>query len=410
MTQYTETELRAKAEEIFIKRLGTNLWNDVVQKGRSEYFIISMLEMYRLASPSLTSKTENEDLTLKEIVKIIFNSPATNGKAEESIENGVALLNQWYHNRFDASLTPIQKHQLKLEQEIKELTAQLQQAKTEPGKWVKVNSEADFPSQGGMYHVRIGPLKDKTCWTRSKIIERFNEGGCEIEYLPEESLPTPKDAPSASPSPTDPEAGREQTTEDKDRNEWKEKFRGMWLTEDEPDDMAQWVINNPPPSNVANLLKEIEELDDISDAQQSKIILLEAELSALKSTPAHGYSKEQMEEYARQQRENCAQNASLQINAGRPPIVNRAAILNAPAPSLPTPAQPTPEKVSDAVDFAEWIEKNNYWCDEYEDDGITKLAELGWSNDSVNPQFFTTYELYNRYKAALASINTKKEK
>lgn len=50
-----------------------------------------------------------------------------------------------------------------------------------------------------------------------------------------------------------------------------------------------------------------------------------------------------------------------------------------------------------AVDFSEWKEKYAWWCEEYEEDGITKLDNILWSNSSVIPQNITTEELYNLY-------------
>lgn len=53
---------------------------------------------------------------------------------------------------------------------------------------------------------------------------------------------------------------------------------------------------------------------------------------------------------------------------------------------------------SDAVEFIQWVEKNNYWADEYEDDMITKLDCMRWSNNSPNPQNYTTEQLYQLFK------------
>lgn len=46
-----------------------------------------------------------------------------------------------------------------------------------------VSVKERLPEEGGMYFVNIGPLKDVACWTRSKILERVNEGLKELEWL-----------------------------------------------------------------------------------------------------------------------------------------------------------------------------------------------------------------------------------
>ena len=62
------------------------------------------------------------------------------------------------------------------------------------GVWVKCTDET-LPNKG-FYFVKIGPLKDKVCWSSSKIIERYNElkfdqnPAVDIYYL-DESLSSP---------------------------------------------------------------------------------------------------------------------------------------------------------------------------------------------------------------------------
>lgn len=50
-------------------------------------------------------------------------------------------------------------------------------------KWIKASEK--LPDNSGYYFVKVGPLKDKTCWGRNKILERTKEGGVEIEWLDE---------------------------------------------------------------------------------------------------------------------------------------------------------------------------------------------------------------------------------
>lgn len=52
-------------------------------------------------------------------------------------------------------------------------------------KWVKCTKR--LPEISGSYYVRIGNLNDKTVWTKSKIIERFNEGLENMYWLDESS-------------------------------------------------------------------------------------------------------------------------------------------------------------------------------------------------------------------------------
>jgi len=51
----------------------------------------------------------------------------------------------------------------------------------------------------------------------------------------------------------------------------------------------------------------------------------------------------------------------------------------------------------DAIEFVEWIENSGYWGDVIDWDG-KKFDSSRWSNDSVNPQFYTTEQLYNIFK------------
>lgn len=53
----------------------------------------------------------------------------------------------------------------------------------------------------------------------------------------------------------------------------------------------------------------------------------------------------------------------------------------------------SPQQSADAVEFAEWIEKNDYWAETYQNDGTTRRPCIVWSNDSASPQHHTTTEL-----------------
>jgi hypothetical protein len=93
-------------------------------------------------------------------------------------------------------------------------------------------------------------------------------------------------------------------------------------------------------------------------------------------------TEEQVLELLRQQRKLCAENAMLEINNGRSPVIKIHSILNAPAPALP---QPTGEE---AVDFGEWL-------------GTLDLKRYpeGWCQPGGNNgHHYTTAELYKTFK------------
>lgn len=90
----------------------------------------------------------------------------------------------------------------------------------------------------------------------------------------------------------------------------------------------------------------------------------------------------------KEQRIICAQNACLTSNNGRPPVINRVGILNAPLPYL---SHLKEAGHTEAVEFGNFLLKNN----------MRPTGFGGWGGGKINTNYYGSsseelYQLFNQ--------------